>query len=218
MSLSIFRSRELAFWLAAVLALGGLMLFAATRNGEPVPGGVSTLPVGAPAAEHSQAVTQVRNLQALMPSGVGAGVQPASLIPFADAVAEQAQQGASIRSGEGADGQDPMLRTFQRVSADAGRLRASAGDPVAATALRTQVGLGVSQLHLLSMGQPAPDLPAAGVDPLGGLGGPAPQASPPIQPQPDPARPATTRRPSAPTVGTPTMPAPVPPVLPETAR
>lgn len=202
--MSFLRSRELAFWLAVVTLLAGVMVFAATRGAEPVPGGRSTLPVGAPAAERSQAVTQVRNLQALMPAGIAAGTQPAAVVGFADAVTEQARQGASIRAGEGADAQDPLLRTFTRVGSDATRLRTTAAgpaNPVAVTALRTQVGLGVAQLHLLAMGQPAPDLPAAGLDPLGAGSRPsAPTAATPQQPaleRPDTvdtARPAPSPR------------------------
>lgn len=183
-----FRSPELAFWAVVVVLLGALLSFAMLRGERELGNAGSAVPVAAPAATSSEAGSHVRALLALMPSGIAAGTNPAGLRAYASAVTDEAKQGASIRRGEGAADTDAMLRGFERVTADAARLQSQAHAPVAATALRTQIGLDVSHLHLLVLGQPAPDLPDSGLDPYN-----TPQ-------QLSPAAPAAPNRPAMPTL------------------
>lgn len=161
------RSRDLAFWLIAVIVLVALAFAASSMGSHGVPGGRSTVPVAAPAASDSQAKPQIQALLALMPSGIAAGSDPAALTAWSASVDQQAQQGESLRSGEGAASTDPLLAGFQRVRSDAASLTAQAQNRVTATSFRIQIGLDVNHLVLLASGSPAPDLPGAAANPFG---------------------------------------------------
>lgn len=203
-TMRFFRSRELTFWVVVVAALGALLVFAATQGQRVLDGAPSNLPVAAPAPAASQARTQVESLLVLMPSGIAAGTNPANLTQFAQVVSAQALEGISLRQGEGAKDDDAMLRGFNRLRADVDRLSAAVNNPVSAVAARTQIGLDVDYLHLLVLGQPAPELPAVGLDPFTAptLGGPTPTApASPLAPTLAPRSSIAPTAPAAPQLG-----------------
>lgn len=177
-----FRSPELAFWAVAVAALGLLVAVAAHLGGRHEPGTHRPAAV-VPAPAGSAAKAHVDALLALMPSGIAAGTEPTALTAWSQRITAVAGDGAAARRAEGATDSDALLAAFTATGTHAGALGVHAGDPVAATALRTQIGLDVEHAARLTAGLPAPQLPAGPLDPFGASTGPAtPSPSAPGQP------------------------------------
>lgn len=184
MTWRIFRAPDLAFWTLAVLVLGALAIVAANIGADP--GRAANAP-GTPviaSATTSAAREPALNLQALMPAGTAAGTDAAALKAWAAEVERHANEGAAIREREGAASDDDLRMEFTQITTYTAQLHASAADPVAATAIRTQIGLRVSRVVALVSGMPAPALPAGATDLFGQSGNqPAqPDTTSPSQP------------------------------------
>ena len=170
MNLSLFRAPDLAFWSLAVLVLGGGLGLAAYLGGDEERAATAPGSSAVATAETSQSGVQARNIQALMPAGTAAGIDPVALDAWAQAVSLQARDGAAVRDAEGAGAEDDLRAEFLQVATYAAQLSEVAGDRVAATAVRTQIGLRSARLSALVTGMPAPALPAGSTDLFGQTG------------------------------------------------
>lgn len=178
------RVPELAFWVAAVVTLGAVLLVAVAVGSDQQSHAPGSAVVAVPSPERSQARVYVQNTIALMPAGVAAGNDPSAVAAWAQEIAQQANEGAKARAGEGADDDDALAQDFSRLAAQAAALQAAVADSVAVASLRTQIGLTAEHASALIDGMPAPDLPAGSLDPLG-INGAAPTApSPSVPTQP----------------------------------
>lgn len=167
MILRLLRAPDLAFWTLAVLGLGALLVVAhkmgtdlARAEHVPAVAAVRTVTTTA-AADH------VRDIQGLMQAGTAAGVDPEALEAWAGQVSTLVDNALHVRRSEGAPETDELIVELTAMGADAGRMSQVSTDPVAATSLRTQMGLRASRLVALVTGLPAPGLPGASSDPLG---------------------------------------------------
>ena len=198
MTLRLFRAPDLAFWTLAVVSLGALTFAAANLGGGPVraAGAPGAAVVASPTT--SAASEQARDLIALMPAGTAAGTDPAALAAWAQAVGNLAQTGAAVREAEGAPDDDALRAEFGQIASYAAHLEAAAHDAVAATAMRTQIGLRASRVSALVTGMPAPALPAGSTDLFGQTNT---TVTPPVAGDAtEPVLPSTPVNPSTPTL------------------
>lgn len=200
MFLRLFRAPDLAFWALAVLVLGGLVLGAMHLGADPERAATAPGANAVASATTSTTRTHARDLEALMQAGTAAGTDPAALTAWAGAVSQIATEGASVRASEGAPDGDDLRTEFATIAQTAGSLTAQAGEPVVATALRTQIGLRVSRVNALVQGLPAPALPAGSTDLFGVTG--AEPADPSPAPPTTPGLPTLPQSPAVPTLPT----------------